>query len=121
MNVRYTADHEWVALEGNRATVGVTDFAQRALGDVVFVQLPAVGTVVSRGAAAAVVESVKAASDIFAPLAGTIAEVNQAAVGDPSVVNKDPMTSGWLFKIDIGDPAEFDQLLDEQAYARIAT
>jgi glycine cleavage system H protein len=120
MEVRYTAEHEWVAIDGNRATVGITDYAQRALGDLVFVQLPEVGTATSRGAAAAVVESVKAASDIFSPLAGRIIEVNSDAVSDPSIVNSDPMGKGWLFKLEMSDAAETAQLLDEQAYRQIA-
>lgn len=125
MDFRYTAEHEWVSIDGKRATVGITDFAQRALGDLVFVQLPAVGSTTSRGAAAAVVESVKAASDIYSPLTGTIVEVNSAVVSDPSLVNSDPMGKGWLFRIELsngadGNDAEINQLLDEQAYRQIA-
>ena len=120
MDIRYTAEHEWVAVDGSRATVGITDYAQRALGDLVFVQLPAVGSAAARGAAAAVVESVKAASDIYAPLSGSVVEVNSAAVDDPSLVNSDPMGRGWLFKMELSDAAELDQLLDEQAYRQIA-
>jgi glycine cleavage system H protein len=120
MDLRYTAEHEWVAIDGNRATVGITDFAQRALGDLVFVQLPAVGLGVARGAVAAVIESVKAASDIFAPVSGTIVDVNPQTVSDPSLVNSDPMGNGWLFRLELSDAAEVAQLLDEQAYQRIA-
>lgn len=120
MDVRYTAEHEWVAIDGTQATVGITDYAQRALGDLVFVQLPAVDTAISRGAVAAVVESVKAASDIFAPLTGRIIDANPATVSDPSLVNSDPMGKGWLFKIELSDTAEVAQLLDEQAYRQIA-
>ena len=120
MDIRYTAEHEWVAVDGNRATVGITDFAQRAMGDLVFVQLPAIGSAAARGAPAAVVESVKAASDIYAPLSGKIVEVNSAAVDDPSLVNSDPMGQGWLFKLEVSDVAELDQLLGEQAYRELA-
>jgi glycine cleavage system H protein len=120
MDIRYTAEHEWVAVDGNRATVGITDFAQQALGDLVFVQLPVVGSAASRGDPAAVVESVKAASDIYAPLSGKIVEVNPATVDDPSLVNSDPMGKGWLFKLELSDVAELDQLLGEQAYREIA-
>lgn len=121
MPVRYTAEHEWVLAQGNHATVGITDYAQRALGDLVFVQLPTVGSAIARGDVAAVVESVKAASDIFSPLTGRIIEVNAAAAGDPSLVNKDPMGAGWLFKIEWNDAAESAALLDESAYRQIST
>ena len=120
MDIRYTAEHEWVAIEGNRATVGITDYAQRALGDLVFVQLPTAGSAISRGAVAAVVESVKAASDIFSPLTGHIIDMNPATVSDPSLVNTDPMGVGWLFKVAWSDPAELTDLLDESAYRQIA-
>ncbi len=121
MEVRYTADHEWVAVEGNHATVGITDHAQRALGDLVFVQLPEPGSSVAKGAVAGVVESVKAASDIFAPLTGRIAEVNAAVVANPALVNTDPMGAGWLFKIDLSDPLELNGLLDASAYRELAS
>lgn len=119
MTLRYTAEHEWIAIEGSHATVGITDYAQRALGDLVFIQLPTVGSAISRGAVAAVVESVKAASDIFAPLTGRVTEVNSAAAGDPSLVNSDPLGAGWLFKIQWSDAAESAALLDESAYRQI--
>ena len=121
MDIRYTEEHEWVATEGNRATVGITDHAQRALGDLVFVQLPEVGATFTKGAPAAVVESVKAASDVLAPLSGTIVEINSATVSDPSLVNSQPMDGGWLFKIDFTQPSELGSLLDESAYRKIAT
>ena len=121
MDLRYTPEHEWVAVDGNHATIGITDFAQRALGDLVFVQLPTVGSTMPRGAVAAIVESVKAASDIYTPLTGNIVEVNPAAVGDPSLVNTDPMGAGWLFKIELSDASELSQLLDEHAYRQIAS
>ena len=113
---RYTEDHEWVSLEGDIATVGITDHAAEQLGDLVFVELPEVGARVSKGADAATVESVKAASDVFAPLEGEIAEVNQAIVEDPAKVNADPMGDGWFFKIKIADASAVEGLLDENAY-----
>jgi glycine cleavage system H protein len=120
MDIRYTAEHEWVAVEGNLATVGITDYAQRVLGDLVFVQLPDVGSALVRGAAAGVVESVKAASDIYAPLTGNIVAVNPATIETPALVNSDPMGAGWLFKIDLSDASELNQLLDESAYRQLA-
>jgi len=120
MDIRYTAEHEWVAVEGNLATVGITDYAQAALGDLVFVQLPEVGASLAKGAAAAVVESVKAASDILSPLTGTIIEINPTTVTEPSLVNTHPMGAGWLFKIQLSDASELSHLLDESAYRQIA-
>jgi glycine cleavage system H protein len=119
MDIRYTADHEWVAVDGDVATVGITDHAQAALGELVFVQLPAVGASLAKGAAAAVVESVKAASDIYAPLTGTIIEVNSATVNEPAIVNTEPTGKGWLFKLKVSDRSELEQLLDESAYAKV--
>lgn len=113
---RYTKDHEWVRLEGGAATVGITDHAQAALGDVVFVELPRPGQVVSEGEACAVVESVKAASDVYAPLAGTITDRNEAVVDTPATVNSEATTGGWFFKMELADPAAFDTLMDEAAY-----
>jgi glycine cleavage system H protein len=121
MDIRYTAEHEWVAVEGKLATVGITDHAQNALGDLVFVQLPEVGATLSKGTAAAVVESVKAASDVLAPLSGTIVEINSATITDPSLVNNEPMGAGWLFKINFTNASELSDLLDENAYRQIAT
>jgi len=120
MDIRYTAEHEWVAVEGNLATVGITDYAQAALGDLVFVQLPEVGASLPKGAAAAVVESVKAASDILAPLTGTIVEINPRRRRS-SLVNTQPMAAGWLFKIKLSDLSELGQLLDESAYRQITS
>jgi glycine cleavage system H protein len=117
--VRYTREHEWVRLEGGVATVGITDHAQTALGDIVFVELPEPGREVAAGEDCAVVESVKAASDIFAPLAGRITETNAALAGDPALINRDPTGEGWFFKLAAGDPGEFDTLLDEAAYAAL--
>lgn len=120
MDIRYTSDHEWVAVENQCATVGITDFAQSQLGDLVFVQLPEIGTKVSKGDAIAVIESVKAASDIYAPLSGRIVEVNAATVQDPALVTSDPLGAGWLFKIELQNPKEFNQLLVAAAYREIA-
>jgi glycine cleavage system H protein len=119
MDIRYTAEHEWVAVEGQIATVGITDYAQRVLGDLVFVQLPDVGAALVKGSPAGVVESVKAASDIYAPLTGSILEVNAATVASPALVNTDPQGAGWLFKISVKDAAELQQLLDENAYREL--
>jgi len=117
--LKFTKDHEWVRVEGNMATVGITDHAQEQLGDLVFVELPAPGMAFSQGGAAAVVESVKAASDVYAPVGGTVMEVNQAVVDEPGIVNADPMGKGWLFKLKIADPAQLDGLMDEAAYRQM--
>lgn len=116
MTVLYTADHEWLRIEGDVATVGVTDYAQTQLGDVVFVDLPKVGRVVKKAEAAAVVESVKAASDVYAPVSGEVLEVNEALGADPSLVNSDPAGGAWFFKIRLSDKSELDGLMDEAAY-----
>lgn len=116
---RYSKDHEWVRLEGSTATVGITDHAQNALGDVVFVELPEVGRVVETGEACAVVESVKAASDVYAPLAGKITEVNSGLADNPGLINSEPTGGGWFFRIEVADAAEFAALLDEAAYQRV--
>ncbi len=113
---RYTKDHEWVRLDGTVATVGVTDHAQEALGDVVFVELPKPGREVADGEACAVVESVKAASDVYAPLAGRVTETNEAVVDDPALVNRAAHGDGWFFRMELSDPASFDALMDEAAY-----
>lgn len=113
---RYTSDHEWVSVDGDIATVGVTDHAQEELTDVVFVELPEVGREASKGDAVAVVESVKAASDIYAPLSGEIIEGNPAAERDPSIVNSDPHGTGWIFKMKIANPAQLEELMDAAAY-----
>ncbi|HUA77483.1 MAG TPA: glycine cleavage system protein GcvH [Acetobacteraceae bacterium] len=112
---RYTKDHEWVRLDGTTATVGITDYAQQALGDLVFVDLPEPGRTVAAGDTCAVVESVKAASDIFAPVAGHVAAVNAAIVDDPSLVNRDPAGEGWFFRLE-GVTADPSALMDEAAY-----
>lgn len=117
MTVRYTKEHEWVRIDGDVAIVGITEHAQEALGDVVFVELPEAGREVEEGEAIAVVESVKAASDVYAPLAGKIVEANQAIVDDPGLVNRDSAGEGWFFSMTLSDPAAFDALLDEDGYA----
>jgi glycine cleavage system H protein len=113
---RFTNDHEWVRLSGDIATVGITDHAQQALGDVVYVDLPEAGRAVEAGQPCAVVESVKAASDVYAPLTGTVTDRNTVLVDDPALVNRAPHDDGWFFKIKLSDPAEFDALMDEAAY-----
>jgi glycine cleavage system H protein len=113
---RYTREHEWVVLDGDIATVGITDHAQEQLGDLVHLELPELEREVSEGETCAVVESVKAASDIFAPLAGKIVEVNETIVEDPSIVNSDAEGEGWFFRLELEDPAAFEQLLDQDAY-----
>ncbi|MDI9409403.1 MAG: glycine cleavage system protein GcvH [Candidatus Pacebacteria bacterium] len=117
--MQYTADHEFVKLDGKTATVGITNHAQEALGDLVFVELPAVGRKVSKGESIATVESVKAASEVYAPLSGTIAEVNQAIVDAPNLVNEDPENRGWFFKITLSNESETKELLDSAAYQRL--
>lgn len=114
--LRFAASHEWVRLEGEIATVGISDHAQEELTDVVFVELPAVGRAVDAGDPTAVVESVKAASDIYAPLGGEIVEVNPEVEADPSLVNTDPYGKGWIFKIQVKDTAHFVKLMDAAAY-----
>ena len=115
---RFTKDHEWVRLDGELATVGISDYAQSQLGDVVYVELPAIGRQLERGKEAAVVESVKAASDVFAPVSGEVAEVNDELAADPARVNADPMGEGWFLKLRLADPKEFEALMDEAAYQR---
>src|SRR5579883_520827 len=114
--MKYTADHEWLRLDGEVATVGITDFAPEKLGDLVFVELPAVGAKFKKGSAAAVVESVKAASDVYAPIGGEVIEVNGKVAAEPALVNSAPTGDGWLFKLRIADTSELDTLLDERAY-----
>ena len=117
--LKYTSDHEWLKLEGAIATVGITGHATTQLGDLVFVQLPDVGALVTKGGGAAVVESVKAASDVFAPLDGEVVEINQAIADDPSLVNSDPLGKGWFFKLKLADVAALDALMDEAAYLKL--
>jgi glycine cleavage system H protein len=117
-NFRYTSDHEWVLLEGEVATVGITDHAQDELTDIVFVELPEIGRECEAEEAIAVVESVKAASDIFAPVAGEIVGANADLEADPALVNTDPHAKGWIFKIKVSDPAEVAALMDAAAYSK---
>jgi glycine cleavage system H protein len=117
--LKYTVEHEWLKLEGDIVTVGITGHAANLLGDVVFVQLPEVGTKLAKGDGAAVVESVKAASDVYAPLGGEVVEVNQAIVADPAVVNADPQGAGWFFKLRLENPKAMDDLMDEAAYKKL--
>lgn len=117
--LKFTDDHEWLKLDGDVATVGITQFAVQQLGDLVFIQLPNIGTKLAKGNGAAVVESVKAASDVFAPLDGEVVEVNDAIVNDPSIVNADPQNMGWFFKLRLADAASADALMDEAAYKKL--
>jgi glycine cleavage system H protein len=116
-DLKYTEEHEWVLVDGDVATCGISDYAQEQLGDVVFVELPDVGRAVAKDDDCAVVESVKAASDIFAPLTGEIVEVNPAVEADPSLVNSDAAGEGWFFKLKLSDPSELEGLMDADAYA----
>lgn len=112
----FTDEHEWIDVEGDTATVGITDYAQGQLGDIVFVELPQVGSQVAKGKDAAVVESVKAASDVYAPITGEVTEANGALEDDPALVNSSPEDEGWFFKLTIGDKSELEGLMDAAAY-----
>jgi glycine cleavage system H protein len=116
MSVYYTKEHEWIRVEGDTATVGITDFAQGQLGDVVFVEVPEAGRHVSQGGEAAVVESVKAASDVYAAVSGEVIEGNQALVDDPALVNSDPEGEGWFFKVRLADTHELNDLMNAEQY-----
>ena len=116
MPTYFTEDHEWIAVEDDTATVGITDYAQAQLGDVVFVEIPAIGASLTKGGEAAVVESVKAASDVYAPVSGDVIEANGALEGDPALVNSAPQSGGWFFRLTLADPSELDGLMDEGAY-----
>ena len=121
MTVKFTKDHEWVDTTGaDAATVGITVHAQDALGDVVFVDLPEVGTTYAQGDVAGVVESVKAAADVFMPVSGEVTEVNEALRADPGLANTDPLGAGWFFKVKLSDASQLDALLDETAYTAFA-
>ena len=113
---KYTQEHEWVQVEGDLGTVGVTDFAAGELGDVVFVELPEIGSEFSQGDTVGTIESVKAVADLYLPVSGEIVEINEAVVDSPELVNGDPMDGGWLVKVRLSDPAELDALLDASAY-----
>jgi glycine cleavage system H protein len=116
MTLRFTKDHEWVRQEGDIAVVGITDYAQEQLGDVVYVELPEAGRQVEQGKEAAVVESAKAASEVYAPVSGEVVEVNDVIAGEPAKVNEDAMGEGWFMKIRLSDPQQLDALMDEAAY-----
>ena len=116
MTIKYTPDHEWLKIDGDIATVGITHHAQDALGDVVFVELPPVGATFAAKAIAGVVESVKAAADVFMPVTGEITEVNEALRDDPSLANSDPLGAGWFFKVKLANVAELEGLMDETSY-----
>ncbi len=116
--LRYTRDHEWVRVDGDLVVVGITDYAQSQLGDVVYVELPEIGRRVEQGKEAAVVELVKAASEVYAPVSGEVVEVNEALAADPATVNADPIGEGWFIKLRLDDPKELDSLMDEEAYKR---
>ena len=116
MSVKYTEDHEWLKIDGDTATVGITVHAQDALGDVVFVDLPTVGTSFAQKDTAGVVESVKAAADVYMPVSGEIIAINEALRDDPSLANSDPLGTGWFFKIKLSDASQLDALMDETSY-----
>ena len=114
--VKYTRDHEWIRVDADTAVIGITDYAQTQLGDVVYVELPAIGRRVDKGKEAAVVESVKAASEVYAPVSGEVIAINEALSGEPGKVNADPMGDGWFLKLRIANAKELDELMDEAAY-----
>ena len=116
MPVYFTKEHEWIRVEGDTATVGISNHAQEQLGDIVFAEVPETGKKLSKGQEAAVVESVKAASDVYAPVSGEVVEGNQAVADDPALINSDPEGQGWFFKVKLDNPAEVDGLMDEAAY-----
>jgi glycine cleavage system H protein len=116
--LKFTEEHEWLKVEGDEVTVGITEYATEQLGDLVFVELPEEGATVAKGDEIVTIESVKAASDIQAPLDGTITEVNTAIVGNPALVNEDPLEAGWFFKMTLADRGELDDLMDEDAYRK---
>ncbi len=116
MSRYFTQDHEWIEVNGDTATVGITDYAQGQLGDIVFAEVPAIGAALTKGGDAAVVESVKAASDVYAPVSGTVTENNTALEADPALVNTDPEGEGWFFKLTLSDASQLDGLMDAAAY-----
>ena len=116
MSLYFTKEHEWIRVDGDVATVGISNHAQEALGDIVFAEVPDVGKTLSKGDDAAVVESVKAASDVYAPVGGEVVEGNAALADDPSLINRDPEGEGWFFKLKLSDSSELDGLMDEAAY-----
>ncbi len=116
MPLYYTQDHEWIDVDGDTGTVGITDYAQGQLGDITFVELPETGTTLKKGDAPCVVDSVKAASDVYAPVSGTVTEANAALEGEPELVNTDPEQGGWLFRVTLSDTSELDGLMNRAAY-----
>jgi len=120
-DLRYSKDHEWVRADGNTATIGITSFAADELGDIVFVELPQVGAALKQFAAFGVVESVKAVSDLFAPLSGTVTEVNARLQAEPELLNSDPFGEGWIARVDVADGGELEQLLDADGYAKLTS
>jgi glycine cleavage system H protein len=116
MNLYFTKDHEWIRVDGDVATVGISDHAQEALGDIVFAEVPEAGRQLTKGQEAAVVESVKAASDVYAPVSGEVTEGNPAIADDPAIINREPEGEGWFFKLKLGNPGELEGLMDEAAY-----
>ena len=116
MPLYYTQDHEWIDVDGDAGTVGITDYAQGQLGDITFVELPEAGAVLKKGDAPCVVDSVKAASDVYAPVSGTVTEANAALEGEPELVNTDPESGGWLFRLTLADAGEVEGLMDRAAY-----
>ena len=120
MAIKYTEDHEWLSIEGDSATVGITQHAQEALGDVVFVELPELGKTFAAKDIAGVVESVKAAADVYMPVSGEVTAVNEALRANPALANSDPLGAGWFFKIKLSDPSQLDALMDETSYTAFA-
>jgi len=116
MTTYYTKEHEWIRVEGDLATVGITNHAQEQLGDIVFAEVPAAGRKLAKGEEAAVVESVKAASDVYAPVSGEVTEGNPAVASDPALINRDPEGEGWFFKLKLSDPSELEGLMDDEGY-----
>ncbi|KKM08913.1 glycine cleavage system protein H [Clostridiales bacterium PH28_bin88] len=117
--LRYSKEHEWLKLEGGRGRIGITDFAQQSLGDVVFVELPEVGQKLTAGDAFGVVESVKAASDCYTPVAGTVVAVNEALLDDPQLINQEPYGGGWMMEVELADPAEVENLMTAEEYEKL--
>ena len=119
-NYKYTKDHEWLSVEGDTATIGITDYAQKELGDIVFVELPEVGQELKAGEIMGNIESVKAVSELFSPVTGTVVEVNQSLEDQAEILNQDPHGTGWIVKIRLADPGELDRLMDAEAYGKLA-
>tara|TARA_A100001388_G_scaffold276834_1_gene265773 strand:+ start:1241 stop:1609 length:369 start_codon:yes stop_codon:yes gene_type:complete len=119
MTTKYSEDHEWISVDGDIGKVGITNHAQSLLGDIVFIELPEVGRTIEAGGEAGVIESVKAASDLFSPVTGKIVEINEALESEPSLVNSDPSGNGWFFKIKLSDTDELDSLMDEASYKEL--